>query len=34
MWLVRIGNLLPFGTFDGILKKMTGLDLVAARVEK
>jgi short-subunit dehydrogenase len=33
-WLIRIAMLLPFGTLDGMLKKMTGLDIVAARVGK
>lgn len=27
-WLVRLGTILPFGTFDGIVKKMTGMSLV------
>ncbi|KAF8850634.1 NAD(P)-binding protein [Acephala macrosclerotiorum] len=33
-WLIRIVMFLPFRTFDGTLKKMTGLDVVAARVGK
>ncbi len=33
-WLIRIALLLPFGTLDGTMKKMTGLDIVAARVGK
>ncbi|TVY37839.1 NADPH-dependent 1-acyldihydroxyacetone phosphate reductase [Lachnellula subtilissima] len=34
MFLIRLGLLLPFGTFDGTIKKMTGLDIVAQRVGK
>jgi len=33
-WLVRIALLLPFGSLDGTIKKMTGLDVVEARVGK
>jgi NAD(P)-dependent dehydrogenase (short-subunit alcohol dehydrogenase family) len=33
-WLVRFALILPFGTLDGTLKKLTGLDVVAARVGK
>lgn len=28
-WLARIATMLPFGTFDGFVKKLAGLDLVA-----
>ncbi|TVY23453.1 NADPH-dependent 1-acyldihydroxyacetone phosphate reductase [Lachnellula hyalina] len=34
MFLIRLGLLFPFGTFDGTIKKMTGLDIVAQRVGK
>jgi 1-acylglycerone phosphate reductase len=33
-WLARIGSILPFGTLDGALKKMTGLDVVERLVQK
>ncbi|KAK9342039.1 hypothetical protein V1522DRAFT_417447 [Lipomyces starkeyi] len=33
-WLIRIAMFLPFGMLDGTIKKMTGLDVVAARVGK
>ena len=31
-WLVRIATILPFGTLDGTMKKMTGLDVVKQKV--
>jgi hypothetical protein len=33
-WLMRFALLLPFGTLDGMVKKMTGLDTVVARSGK
>jgi len=33
-WLVWFGTILPFGTLDGTVKKMTGLDVVARMVRK
>lgn len=33
-WLVRLSLFLPFGTFDGTLKTMTGLEVVVVRVGK
>ena len=32
-WLTRIATLLPFGTFDGMLKKLTGLDVVEKAIK-
>lgn len=31
-WLARIGTLLPFGTFDGMFRKLAGLDAVQRAV--
>ena len=33
-WLTRIATILPFGTFDGMVKKLTGLDVVERTVRK
>ncbi|KAL8639008.1 MAG: hypothetical protein Q9226_008933 [Calogaya cf. arnoldii] len=33
-WLTRIASILPFGMFDGMVKKMTGLDMVEQAVRK
>lgn len=33
-WLVWIGTILPFGTLDGMAKKMTGIDVVEKMVRK
>ena len=33
-WLTWFGTMLPFGSFDGIIKKMTGIDAVASAVGK
>lgn len=33
-WIVRLQSVLPFGWFDGILKKMTGLDVVEQNLAK
>lgn len=33
-WLVWIGTILPFGTLDGLVKKMTGVDVVEKMVRK
>jgi len=33
-WVLRIALVLPFGTLDGMLKKMTGLDTVVLRGSK
>jgi 1-acylglycerone phosphate reductase len=33
-WLTRIASILPFGTFDGMIKKLTGLDSVEQIVGK
>ncbi|CAF9924267.1 MAG: hypothetical protein ALECFALPRED_002717 [Alectoria fallacina] len=33
-WLVRLATMLPFGTFDGMVKKMTKLDVVEKMVRK
>lgn len=32
-WLTRIATMLPFGTFDGMVKKLTGLDVVEKAVK-
>jgi 1-acylglycerone phosphate reductase len=31
-WATRLGTILPFGTMDGIIRNMTGLDIVAKLV--
>lgn len=33
-WLTRIATVLPFGIFDGMVKKLTGLDIVERAVRK
>jgi 1-acylglycerone phosphate reductase len=33
-WLTRIATVLPFGMFDGMVKKLTGLDVVERTVRK
>ncbi|MCJ1371078.1 hypothetical protein MMC20_002293 [Loxospora ochrophaea] len=33
-WLTRIATILPFGMFDGMVKKLTGLDIVEQNVQK
>ena len=33
-WLVRIATILPFGTLDGTMKKLTGLDVVKQKVQQ
>jgi 1-acylglycerone phosphate reductase len=33
-WLTRIATVLPFGMFDGMVKKLTGLDIVERTVRK
>lgn len=33
-WLTRIATVLPFGMFDGMVKKLTGLDVVERAVRK
>ncbi|KAK9420442.1 hypothetical protein SUNI508_06438 [Seiridium unicorne] len=33
-WLTRLAAILPFGMFDGMIKKMTGLDVVEKAVRK
>lgn len=33
-WLIRLAMFLPFGSLDGTIKKMTGLDVVETRVGK
>ena len=33
-WLVRIATILPFGTLDGPMKKLTGLDIVKQKVQQ
>ena len=33
-WLIRIAMCLPFGTLDGTMKKMTGLDVVKQKVQQ
>ena len=33
-WLVRIGTVLPFGMLDGMIKKMSGVDIVEQMVRK
>ena len=33
-WLTWLGTVLPFGTFDGVIKKLTGMDKVALAVHK
>lgn len=33
-WLVWFGTMLPFGTLDGMVKKMTGVDVVEEMVRK
>ncbi|MCJ1286180.1 hypothetical protein MMC26_005525 [Xylographa opegraphella] len=33
-WLTRLAAVLPFGMFDGMVKKLTGLDIVAQMVRK
>ena len=33
-WLTWLASILPHGTFDGTLKKLSGLDVVAKRVEE
>ncbi|KAL9014515.1 MAG: hypothetical protein Q9180_008942 [Flavoplaca navasiana] len=33
-WLTRIATMLPFGMFDSMVKKLTGLDLVEQAVRK
>ena len=33
-WLVRIAMGLPWGTLDGTMKKMTGLDVVKQKMQQ
>lgn len=33
-WLIRIAITLPFGTLDGTMKKITGLDVVKQKVQQ
>ncbi len=33
-WLTRIATMLPFGIFDGMVKKLTGLDVIERAVRK
>lgn len=33
-WLTRLASVLPFGMFDGMVKKLTGLDIVERTVRK
>ena len=33
-WLTRLASVLPFGMFDGMVKKLTGLDVVERTVRK
>jgi len=32
-WLTWLGTVLPFGTLDGFIKKLTGMDKVAQKGE-